>query len=302
MQLSQKQREDAIGSLPEKKLERIYKPSPISEFFTTPNPQSGDWLREHPENGQSVPELLENPGNVPDPVRNIIYLLPLGSFPPAESPPLGVLKEYVELFYGNALTVKLLEPIDITAEHITTRINQYSRQKQMLVSDIFTVLKNKIPADAYCLLAITMTDLYPKPEWNFVFGQASIKNRYGAFSFARYNPAFYGTKMSQEGLLNTLLKRSCRVCVHEIGHMFGIRHCVYYDCVMSGSNHLDESESKPLHLCPVDLRKLHLICKFDPVERYERMLEFYKRYGDLFKDEIIWIPKMLSYIAIGDEI
>mgnify|MGYP000107882883 CR=1 FL=1 len=40
--------------------------------------------------------------------------------------------------------------------------------------------------------AVTMTDLYPSEDWNFVFGQASLRNRVGAYSFARYDPAFYG--------------------------------------------------------------------------------------------------------------
>ncbi|MDG1070273.1 MAG: hypothetical protein P8P32_01575 [Akkermansiaceae bacterium] len=34
--------------------------------------------------------------------------------------------------------------------------------------------------------AVTMTDLYPNEEWNFVFGMARIKNRLETFSFSRY--------------------------------------------------------------------------------------------------------------------
>ena len=30
------------------------------------------------------------------------------------------------------------------------------------------------PRDAYCVIAVMMTDLYPKIEWNFVFGLADI--------------------------------------------------------------------------------------------------------------------------------
>jgi archaemetzincin len=35
-----------------------------------------------------------------------------------------------------------------------------------------------------------MEDLYPDPAWNFVFGQASLRERVEVFSFARYDPAF----------------------------------------------------------------------------------------------------------------
>ena len=30
------------------------------------------------------------------------------------------------------------------------------------------------------------------------------------------------------------LYRSCKVLTHEIGHLFGIGHCKYYDCLMCG--------------------------------------------------------------------
>jgi hypothetical protein len=32
------------------------------------------------------------------------------------------------------------------------------------------VLPGRIPPDAVCCLAITMGELYPKADWNFVFG------------------------------------------------------------------------------------------------------------------------------------
>lgn len=33
--------------------------------------------------------------------------------------------------------------------------------------------------------------------------------------------------------------------------------CIWYRCLMNGSNHLGEADARPLHLCPVDLRKLN---------------------------------------------
>jgi bacterioferritin len=48
------------------------------------------------------------------------------------------------------------------------------------------------------------------------------------------------------------LRRSCKVLAHEIGHMFGLSHCVFFHCLMNGSNSLAESvidsngKTKPL--------------------------------------------------------
>ena len=67
-----------------------------------------------------------------------------------------------------------------------------------------------------------MRDLYPNPSWNFVFGEASLDDRVGVFSFARYDPAFYGTATEDRSLL--VLRRSCKVLAHATKHMFGIQH------------------------------------------------------------------------------
>jgi archaemetzincin len=141
-----------------------------------------------------------------------------------------------------------------------------------------------------------MVDLYPDPAWNFVFGQASLRDRVGVYSFARYAPRFYGEALSPAGR-SLVLRRSCKVLAHEASHMFGIRHCTFYLCLMNGSNHLAESDARPLHLCPVDLRKLHHSLGFDPVERYRRLLAFSESAG--FADEAAWLRRRIALIAGG---
>jgi archaemetzincin len=63
-----------------------------------------------------------------------------------------------------------------------------------------------------------MEDLYPDPRWNFVFGQASVRDRVGVFSFARYDPVFYGESRSSR-YQELLLRRSTKVLVHEIASL-----------------------------------------------------------------------------------
>jgi archaemetzincin len=142
-----------------------------------------------------------------------------------------------------------------------------------------------------------MEDLYPEPSWNFVFGQASLRERVGCYSFVRYDPAFYGQKRDKD-YEKVLLKRSCKVLTHETGHMFGLLHCIYFSCAMNGSNHLNESDSRPMHLCPVCLRKLQHSVGFDVVNRYGSLYRFYKKVG--FDSEAQWIKKRLIWI-LGPE-
>ena len=43
---------------------------------------------------------------------------------------------------------------------------------------------------------------------------------------------------------------------------------------MNGSNHLEEADARPLHLCPVHLRKLQWSIGFDATARYRHLVEF----------------------------
>lgn len=52
-----------------------------------------------------------------------------------------------------------------------------------------------------------------------------------------------------------------KVSAHELIHTFGVHHCIYYECLMNGSNNLDEADHRPMELCPVDLRKLQKVCR-----------------------------------------
>jgi archaemetzincin len=139
-----------------------------------------------------------------------------------------------------------------------------------------------------------MTDLYPDPNWNFVFGEASPRERVGVYSFARYDPRFYG-QAPTEDTRKLMLRRSCKVLAHETCHMFGVDHCVWFHCLMNGSNHLAESDARPLHLCPADLHKLQWSVGFDVVERYRRLLDFHRRAG--FEDEAKWLDNRLRFIV-----
>src|SRR5207248_9280558 len=104
----------------------------------------------------------------------------------------------------------------------------------------------------------------------------------------RYDPAFYGQADTSD-YRTMMLRRSCKVLAHETGHMFGLAHCIYFNCLMNGSNHLAESDRRPLHLCPVCLRKLQWSVGFDVLKRYgalERVTP-----ADGFTDEAGWLGR-----------
>jgi archaemetzincin len=269
---------------------------PAEDFEPVPAPGPNDWLAVHPEGGQSFEQFVRSGPNRPNKKRNILYLQALGEFREGETPRIAALQAYAAAYF--AMEVRALPWLDLDTENITTRRNPTTGNRQLLTTDILTALKKRMPDDAFCLLGVTMEDLYPEPSWNFVFGQASLRERVGVYSFARYDPKFYG-ELRGRNWATALLRRSCRVLVHEAGHMFGLAHCVYFRCVFNGSNHLAESDARPLHECPVDLRKLHYSIGFDVPQRYASLYRFYRKVG--FEDEATWTRQRLERIVGPEE-
>jgi len=299
------ERLEAIGSTKELPTNLRKALEPGADFESISVPQQSDWLAVHQETGQTYDQFVKSKPNRPDKIRRKIYLQPLGEFPEGQIPLAERLREYAGAFF--VMQAEVLPGLTLSGENITTRTNPYTRNRQILTGDVLTILKRNIPSDAFCVLAVTMEDLYPEPSWNFVFGQASLRERVGVYSFARYDPAFYDQKRGKD-YEKVLLRRSCKVLAHETGHMFGLKHCIYFKCSLNGSNHLKESDSRPMNLCPVCLRKLQYSIGFDVVSRYRNLLQFYRpaepparrgwKVG--FEEETQWIIKRLRWI-VGDK-
>lgn len=61
---------------------------------------------------------------------------------------------------------------------------------------------------------------------------------------------------STEGRRGLWFSRLARTVVHELGHCFGMDHCVYYACNMQGTAGMAEDVRQPPYLCPVCLSKI----------------------------------------------
>jgi archaemetzincin len=262
---------EALGNLDgvDPELRRAFEAA--GDFRPLPTPQPGDWLYENPDEGQTFDQYVASEPNFPLPWRNKIYIQPIGES--TWEPSLAELEDYSERYFGN-MDVVVLPPISAEATGATTRV--HGGHTQLLAPEVSDFLKAELPGNAYCLIGLTALDLYPQDDWNFVFGQASLSERVGVFSFARYDDAFFGDPPSPRQVVR---RRALQVLTHEVGHMFGLGHCVHYSCNMNGSNSMEEADTQPSHLCPVCLRKLQHTIGFDPAAYYEALADFYEGVG-----------------------
>lgn len=105
-------------------------------------------------------------------------------------------------------------------------------------------------------------------------------------------------------LSNIWLSRVCQTASHELGHCFGMDHCVYYACVMQGTASLAEDVRQPPYLCPVDLAKVLRATGATEKERYEAILEFCKdrRNAPLYVALGAWVEAMIGDSGWGDKL
>ncbi len=101
------------------------------------------------------------------------------------------------------------------------------------------------------VLALLDVDLYV-PDKNFVFGLAQYLGRIAVVSLKRLNPTFYGASPNNR----LMLERATKEAIHELGHAFGLEHCLNRACVMSFSNSILDVDRKGTTLCKNCRRKL----------------------------------------------
>ena len=245
---------------------------PSNGFERLGKPRPGEWLYHFKEDGQTFDQYVAECANRKTAERGVFYIQPLGDAGTKYRETLEAMREYAEIFFG--VPARVLDPIPMFENGYIPRRRQYNAS--MLIGQ----LKERTPDDALVYIGITEKDLFSK-GLNFVFGQGSLRDRCGVYSLHRY-------RTPDEALF---LRRALKLMAHEVGHILSVAHCITFRCVMQGANSLSEDDCHPMHLCPVDLRKLEWNTGFDRAERYRRLEAFYRRAG--LGPEAEWISRRL---------
>ncbi len=95
------------------------------------------------------------------------------------------------------------------------------------------------------VLGVVDVDIFA-PGLNFVFGEADITGRKAIISLMRLRQEFYGLAKNE----NLFQERALKEAVHELGHTYGLKHCLNPACVMHFSNSLHDTDFKGRDFCP----------------------------------------------------
>jgi archaemetzincin len=238
-------------------------------------PGKDDWLMNHKEYGQTFLEYKNFGFHQIKKNKDIIYIASL-SFNINPSFDQNFITSMIVLCqsYFYDMKIKLLN-LKINLEGVEYR-NYEDGSYQLNACTIIEKLYYEMPDDGYCLICLTDIDLYndvrvikprkwiyyPPPYKNdFCYELNSYKYWVSICSIARFDPSFGLDEKPKDDNIKikfyfNLLKRCAKVVVKNIAHMFGLRNCIFFKCVMNGFNSMKEFDSRPIEVCPCCLRKI----------------------------------------------
>jgi archaemetzincin len=255
----------------------IPKLAPLHERIRKPGP--GDWLSEHAEPGQTFAQYLTEDPVTPDlepgeGKRHKLAIQPLGPLTPTQRKLVKLTSQTMEAFFGLPVEAQSDLPLSVIPERARRTHPSWGVEQILSTYVLDDVLKPRLPDDAAAYISFTAIDLWPGKGWNFVFGQASLRGRVGVWSIYRN-----GDPDESEASFRLALLRTIKTAVHETGHMFSMRHCTAYECVMCGSNNREESDRRPVWLCPECVAKVSWATQTPLTVRYGRLAKLAEAHG-----------------------
>jgi archaemetzincin len=109
---------------------------------------------------------------------------------------------------------------------------------------LLKAIGNRFSEHSFKTIGIFNVDLYI-PILTYIFGQAYLNGKCGIVSVYRLRNERYGLTSNETLFLDRVRKE----VIHELGHMFGLIHCLNPDCVMRSSTYVEDIDQKSHMLC-----------------------------------------------------
>jgi archaemetzincin len=144
---------------------------------------------------------------------------------------------------GQALFRTFHLPVRVRAESVDAVSAWDAMRDQYYSSEILRLLQ-PFAAHGTRVLGVTSLDLFV-PVLTFVFGEAQLEGQCALVSYHRLREEFYGLPEREPLLEERLVKEA----VHELGHTYGLRHCLNWECVMASSHAVEILDVKGTEFC-----------------------------------------------------
>src|SRR5205823_10509564 len=98
---------------------------------------------------------------------------------------LALTHDYLALFFDAPVTVQRQLALDAIPARARRTHATWGDQQVLTGYILHEVLEPERPGDTLAYLALTASDLWPGRGWNFVFGEANLRERTGVWSIYR---------------------------------------------------------------------------------------------------------------------
>ncbi len=234
--------------------------------------EMGDWMYSYPEDsGQSFKEYVASKPLTANSKQTKFYIVKIGVFDTNAHLIFEHIRTYLsDYFQIQTDTISSIALSEIPENKTRKNIDALQLNSVYIIDELLASYK---PEDALALIAFSSEDLFPNDDWNFVFGQASLRKGLGVWSLARL-----GNYNNSKEEFNKTLHRALKIAAHETGHILGMHHCVKYECNINGSNSLEESDRQPEWLCWECLAKLCYNRNIAPEQHLQSLLRFHQNW------------------------
>ncbi|MFA7228220.1 MAG: archaemetzincin [Melioribacteraceae bacterium] len=164
------------------------------------------------------------------------------------------LKFYSHLLLQN-LTAELAKRFSGIIQIIDLNVNlddffSIDRRQYFSTQIIAEVMKHTDEFNGKIIL-LTDVDIFV-PALTFIFGEAQLNGKHSLLSVCRLHEEFYSGTSNED----LLLERTVKEALHELGHCYGLRHCIDWDCVMHASHGIEEVDIKGNSYCRQCITKI----------------------------------------------
>jgi archaemetzincin len=137
------------------------------------------------------------------------------------------------------------------------------------VSSIYEYMSRSCPNNALSYQAITSAEFWNLGTQLWSFGLHFDNTLLSMVSLARNGqPELGRTEFLQ------FVRRTISTASHELCHVFGMEHCIEYQCLMNDTRDKDERDERPMYPCPACIQKLWHGLQLEPLGHVQRLGQF----------------------------